>query len=477
MSILPNRTLLSWRDQGLNEVLWAVIIRGNMDQRSCLNLFRKMVVNAHEKLPDREETFITHSALSILSNDHFDILFQPIFENEEAKNLLRALLLFKCLPDKHHWDRNLKIPEAEPHSTYLFKGVSSCLDHQSQESTDIRWLKVAYKMIVCEQIIFPEDMQEEVEEIRLYPDYGDQNKVRPSIRAMEMSFRGIPPGKSVPDENPDAIKNKIPEPWHDAFWKEALISTPCIMGEPKFVTDENSDHYKTQFLDAYKAIVEHFNSTLETTDINPRHDTAFGILLYSIILGVGACGRIINCQVEGRIILRTIVESYITLKYLAKKDEPELWEQFRNYGTGQSKLALLKNLKEENLPSFINLEDLQNYANEDIWLEYMDINLKSWAEKNLRKLAEEANIKSFYDQYYDWTSGYVHGHWGAIRDTVYTVCLNPLHRYHRVPFIPRFDMPSVLPDIVKIINLLIETLNSLYPSIEVKVDLAESSPQ
>src|SRR5690606_17416697 len=99
---------------------------------------------------------------------------------------------------------------------------------------------------------------------------------------------------------------------------------------------------------------------------------------------------------------------------------------------------------------FINLKELHTYANEDLWQEYSDIGIKPWSEKNLRKMATEAGIKDFYDKHYDWSSSYVHGNWGAVRDTVFTVCLNPLHRFHRIPFIPKLDMPSVLTDTAKI---------------------------
>jgi hypothetical protein len=138
-------------------------------------------------------------------------------------------------------------------------------------------------------------------------------------------------------------------------------------------------------------------------------------------------------------------------------------------GVGQSKLALLKNLRMEDLPDFINLDDLQRYANEDIWQEFTTINLKSWAERNVRKMAEEAGVKDTYDKYYDWSSGYVHGHWGAVRDSVFTVCLNPLHRYHRIPFVPRLDMPSVLPDSARILNTMIEVVAHLYPTFKRRI--------
>ena len=82
---------------------------------------------------------------------------------------------------------------------------------------------------------------------------------------------------------------------------------------------------------------------------------------------------------------------------------------------------------------------------------------------NLRKLSEEAGVKDVYDAFYDWTSGYMHGHWGAVRDSVFRVCVNPLHRFHRVPDNCR-KLNDVKADAVIIVNKVLDLLNGSYPS-------------
>ena len=56
-----------------------------------------------------------------------------------------------------------------------------------------------------------------------------------------------------------------------------------------------------------------------------------------------------------------------------------------------------------------------------------------WKGSNLRQMSIDAEVKDEYDSYYDWASGYAHGHWAAARNTVFDICANPLHRLHRVP--------------------------------------------
>ena len=171
----------------------------------------------------------------------------------------------------------------------------------------------------------------------------------------------------------------------------------------------------------------------------------------------------------GRSILRSIVECFITLSYLVSKNDPTLWLKHRDYGNGQAKLSLLKNLAAENVPHFVDLERLESLANEDKWLEFNDINLASWAEQNLRAIAIEAGAKDIYDGYYDLCSGYTHGHWSAIRDAAFVTCFNPLHRFHKIPSPINFDMRSILDDGISLINRMLDELGTIYPGMDHRI--------
>ena len=59
----------------------------------------------------------------------------------------------------------------------------------------------------------------------------------------------------------------------------------------------------------------------------------------------------------------------------------------------------------------------------------------------------------------DWTSGFVHAHWGAVRDTNFVICRNP--RQHRLHRIPRFIANSVEDDALSLINDMIARLDQL----------------
>ena len=113
---------------------------------------------------------------------------------------------------------------------------------------------------------------------------------------------------------------------------------------------------------------------------------------------------------------------------------------------------------------------LEQLANEDMWQEFVPIDLGDWDKSNVRKKAEEAGIKDVYDAFYVWPSGFVHGHWGAVRDSVYDMCANPLHRFHRIPRPMRVDMDDVCFDAIDIMNRVLDLVDRAYPSFTTRFD-------
>lgn len=200
-----------------------------------------------------------------------------------------------------------------------------------------------------------------------------------------------------------------------------------------------------------------------------RLEAVFGLALYSQALLDEIVISHLNFSVTGRLALRSIVETYITLAYLLKKDDPGTWNAYREYGSGQAKLVHLKFKELGKSPSSINIEAVERIANEDRWLEFVTINIGHWDDSNLRKNAEEASLKDLYDQYYNWSSGYIHGNWAAVRETVYQSCCNPLHRLHRIPNFGLPTLSDLIVDAVEISNNILGLLDTAYPTYQDRV--------
>ncbi|MEN2787154.1 DUF5677 domain-containing protein [Sphingomonas qilianensis] len=458
---LPGKIeLSSWRDDRLPEMVWATLICAQNKRDSYLSIFRELADSAHDN-QDIKCDGMGHSRFATLTDVQFDKLFDPILSSKDRLFQLSPLLLLKNLPDRDHWLRHLPILEEEETAWQLLgKGIAENLWHQSQAATDIRWLRVIC-LIASGKMHFAETMREHLREVMEYPTYGDMRKVRPSIRAAEMAF-------VVPEDGPTSG-------WPIAFWQECLNSTKCHPApfrKPKAIKIERM---ADEAFKLYDAVSNHFYDSLKTTDIDPRMDGVFGMCLYAITLHITLLSSGSHRRLQGRFFIRTIVEIYVTFAFLLKNDTETFWKRYRVHGNGQAKLAFLKlvDLSDSEVPSYVRPDELEQLANEDRWQEFLEIDLGNWAKSDLRKMSEEAGVKPVYDKFYGWPSGYVHGHWGAVRDTVFDLCLNPLHRYHRVPAPPRLDMGSVAPDSVKLINLILDQLSQAYPPFKARLRIKE----
>jgi hypothetical protein len=440
--------LVSWRESVAPDLLWAVALASHLDREEYLALFREVAEACRQLGPDRAKG-IKHSELARTDQEAFDFITAPLLAHKGAKDVLRSIVIFDGLPDRNYWLQHIFEERPQVAATVLATAIANVTDHQSEQATDCRWLRLLVT-ILLEKISFPPSMVEQVREVFEYPNKGDLRSVRPFVRATEMSMAGLEADESS---------------WPVAFWRECWERTQCILParvsaepiETKSLTEESTR--------IYSDLMAHFIGSSEDTALDPRKDGAFGLALYSVSLYVLALQSRSHWRADGRLILRTLAECLLTLKFLVQEDKAELWLKFRQHGNGQTKLTFLKmlDLEESNLPSYIKIEDLEFLANEDEWHEFKNIELGNWAGIDLRKMSEEVGLKEVYDKYYLWPSSFVHGQWGAIRDSVFTLCLNPLHRFHRIPSPPRINMHSMLADARSVINLTLEQLDAAYP--------------
>jgi hypothetical protein len=443
----PKTVLMSWRDLRIPEILWAVLLSGTLERERYLGIFRGVVERAAE-VKQPQVRSLSHSFLAADQPEAFYHVFSPVFRDELASQALSCLLLLRGLPDRFHWERHVSSPDPESNWHVLAQAIALTTDHQSQEATDCRWLRVLYEVRRGRMHVDPVFAQELAE----YPNLGDMRAVRPMIRSSEGAVDQL-------------YRDRSQRPWPEEFWAECWSHTSCTPAhrrdEPRVETADAAKELSA----VYGDVVLHFRRTIRTTSVDPKHDSVFGMVLYGIGLAYSICVGTAHHRIEGRMAIRTMAECYITLGFLLKRDQSGLWEKYRSYGSGQTKLAYLKSFDwdDPSLPAYVNVAELEAMANEDVWLEFVTIDVGNWAGMDLRRMSEEANVKAIYDKYYAWPSGYVHGHWGAVRDTNFGICLNPLHRFHRVPMAPRVTMGSVAPAAIKLTNLLIDALNGAYP--------------
>ena len=434
-------TFSSWSNERLPEMLWAAIIRVIADQDYAISEFRRVIsfVADHEQKEQLSE--LTISAISNLDEPLREDFIQHLLANPATASALTVLTLFEKLPARDSWLKFL--PDVEPDIDILMMAVGMCLPHQSQEATDCRWLKVMLQ-VVSGKFHAPREM---VEQWVNYPYEGDMRSIRPSIRASEMN------------QNP-FIKQDLT--WANDFWNSAWHNTPCLtLPTVKEDDNESVDFTSEDIAKLRSKLEEHWHQTHSTTAIDAKHDGVFGIAFYVLTILDEMMGSGVNTGILGRLALRTILESHINLRYLLTKSDDELWKKWRTYGAGQAKLNALRFDELMDAPKFINTQTIEGIAGEDLWEEFINIDLGSWSGSDLRKMSEKAAVKPAYDKFYSWTSGYSHVTWGAIRETSFKTCGNPLHRLHRYP--KKSLLPDTLHDAVSLVNEVLSDLSIAYP--------------
>ena len=454
--------MTSWANDRLPELIWAALLVTRLERHQALALFRQIADYCSTIGPSGPGFGITHSAMATLGGSILEGLLRVICVDPASRQALMPLTILPDLPARDYWITALgqttpRIADDEELWNKLGLAVARTLFHQSQEATDCRWIRVL-AAAAAGRLHFVRDT-ETAKEIFGYPDYGDIRKVRPTIRAAEGALDSLDP------RNPTAKSH-----WSSAFWQHCLRDTQCK--SPQADQDFNPAQVGPSVVRVravYEGLVDHCSETRTTTDIDAKHDTVFGIALYSLSFldelyrpGVSNSGL-------GRSALRTMVELLVTLKYLVSVDTPDMWKVFRNYGLGQAKLALLKLSSSEIEPGYVDLDALEEMANEDAWMEFVPINLGNWGKMNLRTMSIRGDCKEIYDQYYDWTSAFVHGHWGAVRDVVFQFCLNPLHRLHRIPRGYPRQQEDVIQDACMILDHIMEEIDRVYPPFQLRL--------
>ena len=449
--VADKMTFSSWANDRLPEMIWAAVIRIIDDQDYAISEFRRILSFIGEHKSKNDLSDITLTGISKLEEGLREEFISFILGNEITANALTVLTLFERLPARQTWVKFL--PSSQPDVAILMNAVGFNLPHQSQEATDCRWFRLMAQ-VISGKFHIPREM---AEKWFGYPYKGDLRAIRPSIRAAEIA------------DNPFAEKDLT---WPNSLWEDAWKNTPCLaLVEEKGIEIKEDVLSRADVTSLLENIEAHWSNTHSTTAIDARHDAVFGMALYALrlldeILGIG-----IGTGVLGRLGLRTILECHISLRYLMTKDDAELWKKWRTYGAGQAKLNALRFDELMEAPKHIDQSTIEAIAGEDLWEEFLNIELGSWSGLDLRKLSEKAGVKDAYDAHYSWTSGYSHGTWGPIRESCYETCGNPLHRLHRYP--QQKSLPDTIVDACTLMDSILDDLDKAYPGFDHRLGIRE----
>jgi len=292
--------------------------------------------------------------------------------------------------------------------------------HQDNTTTDLRYLAL-FLAVLKGKMVFQNDLVG-LEAIKnyAYTNHEDEHMrmYRPFIRATE--------GIGIDNDNREYI---------EYFWREFGTITGC---EPMYIKYEETNKDLTVFIKDIRKLLEYFIAyyKIETLE-SDKFSVIFGTTMYILKISEEVNGNNLYDSILGRQAYRTILESYIMMKYLCINEVSNIniFRDYKLYGIGKYKHVLLKARESSEIDdktSQINKVVLSALVNETLFEEYLDIDVRYFDSQNIKKKFDVVGELQLYETFYEYNNNYVHGFWGAVRESSMLPCDNPLHSYHCV---------------------------------------------
>lgn len=262
------------------------------------------------------------------------------------------------------------------------------------------------------------------------------------------------------------IRRNYSPDWINYFWRHSFEISTCEW--PSDYIDQQKDfaaaekispiHQKAESIvgkvadlggkfentgrDELKAL---YNS-MKVDLANPiRHDVIIGLLARNLQL---ACDIAQNPGLWvlpiSAILIRCMIETQIRLTWTIKSGNDKELRDYVEYGLGQEKLYVehLKRISEQERPDkqeiIDDIKSRESWMNAQRFTFLQPVDVGGGTQgKDLRKLAEEAEIIDLHRLGFSPLSSYVHGHWNTIAKLNLAPCTNPLHGQHWLPILPR----------------------------------------
>jgi hypothetical protein len=241
--------------------------------------------------------------------------------------------------------------------------------------------------------------------------------------------------------------------WANIFWRHSFEISPCEypsedtvhrLPEAKDLTgileigDKFSSEGRAELRDLWNKVRIDLCEPV-------RHNVIAGLLARSLQFA----SDIVNNPYLWRmpisaILIRCMVENEIRLQWLIKCGKDKDFKDYVEFGLGQEKLLVehYKRISQSDRPDrqmiLDDIKEREKWIDSQLYSFLLPVDIGGGAQgKDIRTLAEEADVLDLHRLVYSPLSSYVHGHWNAIARLNLSHCLNPLHGGHYLPELPQ----------------------------------------
>lgn len=444
----------SWTLSRLPEFFWIALILDYYGRENSINMMVAILNKLHDISNNIEIPFF--SQILKLEKEKQELFFSYLCKIINP-NVLSPLTLIYTYSDYPIFTKFFHSSEMilKDRKNVLESTLKKCYGPQTDFTTDIKFWSF-YLIAKNKKLIFSTQCEKGIEAITNYMntshDDDRMHTYRPMIRALEGTISSL------------AMENINNEKFLNEFWERISIMSDCNLYTIKFELEESNG---IDYINKTKTILIFLtNLFVATNPLNQKMLVILGLLTYAYKIVLEVVEHNLYNTIIGRNVIRCLVELYIMLKYLLKKEKDNLkiWEEFQEYGIGQFKTVLARSRdfqpKTSNHVSFDLIDVIVNEYKRE---EFLNMDTSYFDKQNMREKANFVGEKELYGLYYDYDSAYEHGLWGAIRESSVLNCDNPSHQYHFVPdYENQQKLKSIWPDCIYIMNKIIDTINSEY---------------
>lgn len=434
---------IKWIDDLLPEIVWIALLLDQTSTKQGIEIALKCAQETNRIISPQ----YAHSYALI--SDYQEIEQDKAIEIREAlrvanilnilqSSLIPLVTLYSDCPLKILFDERARERykiDVDEGINNLKRIVRGCFDRRSKQAT-IAQATMVYIMGMTGKISFSKDIDiGNLNDILTYPDTDESQKMASFVR-------------SIVNSNVMPESDKSGE-WCKYFWRHGYEVSLCEF--PKINIDQSSRLTEQMFKELmelgfiYKDELfqeikdKWYSSKIDLSQPNKSE------ILGGLIARQGRLTSSIATDYNlwsmdlGRIVLRCMVDTHITLAWLTKNGGEREYKQFVTYGLGQEKLFI------EHLSSYMDesneimgytrdhVEYYRDWVNSQIMTDVLPVNVGSWIKKTTREMAQESDCMQIYNLSYTPMSSVIHGMWNTIAKVNLNFCINPLHRFHRLP--------------------------------------------
>lgn len=476
-------TDVMWARDLLPDLLWIVSLLVLHGERDGLTLVKRTLDGLDTYLP---EPAVDEEGLErgpFLSGTLTSFELMPEDQRTDALAAMRDELIyedaFPCLftramskyePMPGGWllagwnGPELPIVAADEPGRFLGDTVAAAMDGHSRFATLAKFMVVS-RYAKAGRLHFDLSMKPQLEEVSRYPFLvtdDERSRIEPFIRSTFNALAGFPGDK----------QSEQRLSWAQNFWRSNWRLYPCYTsvgvaaGADKGGTEPDEGGrqafktFQSDLLADVGAISDQFGRAQRNADpdlYSPHRNEVLTGITARHVRAVDAMVRYpaLWADEQGTFVMRNLLEGRIVLRWLVHKDDPALYERFKDYGRGHLKLQVL-HLREyrdklgddgEYLDAY--LDYLERLLNRDTWEEMQDISLDgNFAGLDTRRMALSVGMEDEYRLLFAPMSSDVHGEWASLDRYALVPCETVLHRRHRIPNPDR--RPTPRPDLVSV---------------------------